>query len=372
MKILILSTNTGEGHNSAGRAVLEQAGRLGIPCEMKDVLSFASEKVSKRICGMYIWSTVSAPRAFSGAYRAGNAIRSALHKSPVYFANELYAKRLYRYIMEKQFDTIVMPHLFPAEALTYIKEKFNPDVKTYFIATDYTCIPFTEETAPDYFFIPHEKLADEFAGRGIAREKLVPAGIPVSQRFREKTGKEEARGLLGMEQKIPVILVMTGSMGYGNVESLVEELKERIPGRAAVYILAGRNERLKAGLRGKFGEDVRIRIVDFTDRVPLYMDAADLVFTKPGGLTSTEAAVKGIPLVHTVPIPGCEEKNAAFFEQLGMAATGKTPRELVQKGIELLKCPELSQRMVENQKKNIPDSAAEDICEFILRQGEMA
>lgn len=368
MKILILSTNTGEGHNSAGKAVLERAVRCGIPCEMKDVLSFASEKVSKRVCGMYIWSTVSATRVFSGAYRAGNAIRSATRKSPVYFANELYARSLYQYIVENGFDTIVMPHLFPAEALTYIKEKFNPAVRTYFVATDYTCIPFTEETTPDYFFIPHAELADEFAARGIPGNKLVPTGIPVSERFLIKAGKEEARKLLAIRRGIPVILVMTGSMGFGNVEAMVSEIVSRMPADAAVYILGGRNERLKGTIRARFSEDRRIHVMDYTNQVPLYMDAADLLYTKPGGLTSTEAAARGIPLVFTSPIPGCEEKNVAFFERLGMAVSGKTPKELAEKGMELLTDSARSARMVENQRRNINNSAAQDICEFIVRR----
>lgn len=82
------------------------------------------------------------------AYRAGRAIISARWKSPVYYANALYAEELYHYIADNEFDTVVMPHLFPAEALIYMlrKHECRPDIHTYFVGTDYTCIPFTEET----------------------------------------------------------------------------------------------------------------------------------------------------------------------------------------------------------------------------------
>ena len=158
MKVLILSTGTGEGHNSAGKAVQEQFQKRGISCEMEDVLAFASEKAASYGKRIYVWSTVKATKVFKGAYRAGKAITSARRKSPVYYANALYAEKLYRYIVDNGYDTVVMPHLFPAEALTYMlrKHECRPDIHTYFVGTDYTCIPFTEETEADYYFIAHE------------------------------------------------------------------------------------------------------------------------------------------------------------------------------------------------------------------------
>ena len=159
MKVLILSTGTGEGHNSAAKAVKEQFEKRGIPCELADVLNFASDKASAYGRRIYIWSTVRAKKVFAGAYRVGRVISSARLKSPVYFANALNADKLCSYITENGYDTVVMPHLFPAEAMTWLQRQHKLEVQTYFIATDYTCIPFTEETKVDYYFIPHEELA---------------------------------------------------------------------------------------------------------------------------------------------------------------------------------------------------------------------
>ena len=213
MKVLILSTGTGEGHNSAAKAVKEQFEKRGIPCELADVLNFASDKAGAYGRRIYIWSTVRAKKVFAGAYRVGRAISSARLKSPVYFANALYADKLCSYITENGYDTVVMPHLFPAEAMTWLLRQHKLDVQTYFIATDYTCIPFTEETKVDYYFIPHEELTTEFIKRGIPAEKLVPTGIPVSERFLKLPEKREARGQLGIPADKSCILMMTGSMG---------------------------------------------------------------------------------------------------------------------------------------------------------------
>ena len=371
MKVLILSTGTGEGHNSAGKAVLEQFRKRGIPCEMADVLGFASERAASYGKRIYVWSTVKATKVFKGAYKAGRAITSSRRKSPVYYANALYAEKLYHYIVDNGYDTIVMPHLFPAEALTYMLRKHGcrPDIRTYFVGTDYTCIPFTEETEADYYFIAHEELTEEYAKKGIAPEKLVPTGIPVSDRFRSLPSREEARESLGMNPEGHCILVMTGSMGYGKIENLVRALVSGMDGGDNVYILGGANEKLKARLREAYREDPRVRVLDYTDRTAEYLAAADLLFTKPGGLTSTEAAVAGIPLAHTRPIPGCEDCNQAFYNAHGMSLSADSEEKLVEAAMELLSQPKACRQMIERQHQVINGNAARDICDFILRQG---
>lgn len=338
---------------------------------MADVLGFASERAASYGKRIYVWSTVKATKVFKGAYKAGRAITSSRRKSPVYYANALYAEKLYHYIVDNGYDTIVMPHLFPAEALTYMLRKHGcrPDIRTYFVGTDYTCIPFTEETEADYYFIAHEELTEEYVKKGIAPEKLVPTGIPVSDRFRSLPSREEARESLGMNPEGHCILVMTGSMGYGKIENLVRALVSRMDGGDNVYILGGSNEKLKARLREAYREDPRVRVLDYTDRTAEYLAAADLLFTKPGGLTSTEAAVAGIPLAHTRPIPGCEDCNQAFYNAHGMSLSADSEEKLVEAAMELLSQPKACRQMIERQHQVINGNAARDICDFILRQG---
>ena len=369
MKVLILSCNTGEGHNSAGKALLEQFLKMGVKCEMKDALLFASSKVSRRASKIYVWSTVAFPSLFKGAYRAGKLISSAKGKSPVYLANMSYAGKLYEYICRNGFDTVVMPHLFPAEAMTFIKKKYSPDILTYDVSTDYTCIPFVEETDLDYYFIPHEDLSGEFIEKGISKEKLIVSGIPVASRFSGKIDRDSARKLLDIPKDISLVLIMTGSMGYGDVETTLNGLRKRMGEKTWIYIFCGNNVKIKEQLARVSAKDSRIRPLEFTDKVDVYMDAADLLFTKPGGLTSTEAAVKMLPIVHTKPIPGCEEKNAEFFQEHGIALSNTNGDALVSEGIELLYDASIKARMIENQARTINSHAAEDICLQILRHG---
>lgn len=371
MKALILSCNTGQGHNAAGRAVTDNLKQRGIDCEMRDALAFAGEKTSRIASGCYVGITTHSPRTFRFLYAAGKHISRPDKKSVVYWANELYADHMRDYIVENGFDTIIMPHLFPAQTLTSLRDKTGLNVRCYAIATDYTCVPFWEETAMDAYFIPHPDLTEEFAAHGIPREKLIPLGIPVHSRFLKRRDKAEARIRLGLPAEGKLFLFMTGSMGFGDLETLLVPLLRRCTGNEQVLVLGGNNRKMKTHLRERFADCPQLQVLDFTTRVDEYMDACDLLFTKPGGLTSTEAAVKNVPLVHTAPIPGCETVNAAFFSQRGLSLTDPDPEMLIARAWELAQDEDAQARMREHQRNTIFASACDDICDYILRKAEV-
>ena len=99
--------------------------------------------------------------------------------------------------------------------------------------------------------------------------------------------------------------------------------------------------------------------------MPLYLKACDVIFTKPGGLTSTEAAVSGIPIVHIRPIPGCETENRRFFRMLGMSVSGKTAIGQVVSGVRLIHDEKKVKRMLEAQKREINQDASEELYYFL-------
>lgn len=371
MKVLILSCNTGQGHNTAGKAVLAELQRLGIECEMLDALSFESEMASKMISDIHSKGALHLPRVYGlGVSTAKRLDKISKKRSVCYVANVTYASALYEYITENGYDTVVAPHVFPSEAITRIRRKHGVTFRTYFIATDYTYPPFLSDTELDTYFIPHESLAHEFTEAGIPEEKLMATGIPVSSAFAEKTEKTEARRKLGLPEDGNILLVMTGSMGYGNTEKLVAELLRRIPEGTSVVVMGGNNEKMKERLRRKHKNDPRLFVIDFTTEASLYMDASDILFTKPGGLSSTEAAVKGIPTIHTKPIPGWEENNIEFFRTHGLSLFGSSCDDLVTNALYLLGNPWSREAMVEAQNQTVNKFAARDICRRILEDAE--
>ena len=376
MKAVILSCNTGEGHNTAGKAVYNKFLQMGVECDFVDTLSIAGMKVSRTVNNSYVGITTSVPAVFGMMYSIGRAVSDIntrhLHiKSPVYAANALYRKKLAKFIKDGGYDVAVMPHLFPAECLTSLRKSGALDIPFICVATDYACIPFWEETKPDYFVIPHEDLAEDFYSRKIPKEKLLAFGIPVNDTFRDKTDRTEARARLGLPNDKPILLMMSGSMGFGGLEGMTRALYEKFECNARIIILCGRNEAMREHLSEVFSDIPDVILQPFTDKVSLFMDAADMVFTKPGGLTSTEAAVKNVLLVHTPPIPGCETINAEFFSSRGMsvcAGTNASPEAIAQCAHELWLNKDAQQIMLKAQRDNINPCSADEICAFIIEK----
>lgn len=365
MKVLVLSCSTGEGHNSAAKAMYEAFINHNVECEFLDVFSFGNKMITQAIKNSFNTIAVKTPKVFGSMYKAGDLISSNKHKSPVYFANALYANNLGKYINDHKIDVVVSSHLFPMEALTYLKKSKKIKAKLYGISTDYTCIPFLEETSLDYIFIPHESLLSEFINKKISKKKLIPLGIPVSSKFKNHLSQQEARKTLKLPFNKKIILIMTGGVGCGNIINMCDQLLHYASKDILLLVLVGKNKALYNDISINYENNKQVKAIKFTSKVEIYMDASNILLTKPGGLSSTEAVVKKIPIIHTFPIPGCETKNAQFFSKLGMSYVAKDETDLVIKTYLLLNNYEEQREMLKNQEK-INDKAAQDIVDFIL------
>ncbi len=373
MRVLILSCATGEGHNSAAKAIQEYFQMQNIACDVADTLSLVSPAFSQTASDIYIFSTRT--RLFKLLYEAGTMVSGHRSKSPVYFANKLYCGKLLEYIKENDYDTVICTHLFPAEALTaLIRSKKLPAI-TVFIMTDYTCIPFVEETQLDYYVIPHDHLTEECVKKGLAREKILPFGIPVKQTFytsRSKTRiRMECQQLFGerINENEKWLLMMSGSMGFGNLKDLVKQIIGECGMNVELFLVCGNNTKLQQTLIKEFSCHENITILGFTDRISELMDACDVLFTKPGGLSSTEAAAKKIPIIHTAPIPGCETKNAEFFHYHGMSYSSSDISEQVKQALRLCDDQPYRNKMIDSQTMNINPETSRDILNICVKSG---
>lgn len=370
MKVVMLTCSTGQGHNAAAEAVREALLRGGAQCETLDVLSFLGKRASGVIAGAFVGLAVNTPRAFGLMYQAGEKLSDTLGdraKSPVYLANTLYADHLAEYLAQSAADAAVCPHLFPAEALTCLKRAGRVSARCYFVSTDYTCIPFLDETDMDEVFIPSEDLAVEFTTRGMDERRLFASGVPVSARYAAPRDRAAARAQLHVPGDIPVFLVMTGGEGCGDAVTLARGILMRLQTRdARVFVLTGRNERLRERLNAALGADARAVAAPFTTQVALYMDACDVLLSKPGGISSTEAAVRGVPLIHTAPIPGCETLNARFFSQRGMSILAPDDASAADSALRLAADQAQRARMLAAQRQYVPQNAADIIAKRII------
>lgn len=372
MKILILSCNTGEGHNSSAKALQTALKRRGVECDIEDTLALSSQWLSRAISDLYNISIRTS--LFGITYRLAQRY-SALHlksKSPVYVFNWLYAERLAQLIEQGHYNGVICVHLFPAEAITRIRRRRGQHIPTIFVMTDYTCIPLLYETEVDRYIIPHSDLTEEFVSKGIAREKLQGIGIPVDEgRFTESIQKDKARKMVNQLYEWDEVegnwyLIMGGSMGFGNITGLIRELDARTDSRDRIVCICGRNGKLKSDIEKLFPGSNKVKALGYTRKVSLLMDASDVLMTKPGGITSTEAIIKNIPLVHIDPIKGLEEDNAAFFHKSGMALGGEDIAGQAAQAVFLCGNKEARKQMILTQRSISNRNCSNDIADMIM------
>lgn len=382
-KVLILSCHTGDGHNSAAKAVAEAFSLRGVEAQIEDPVAFGGEKAQKFVTSFYNNMIRYVPRSFAVLYKAGGLYSSTGITSPIYLANAGYSEKLRQYIVDNGFEAVLCTHLYGMEALTAIrkhaaakakKEEGLPDgVRTYGIMTDYTCIPFLAETDLDLYFSPHQALQPELLHAGFPAEKLLPSGIPVGLRFSSPVDKTTAREHLGLPQDRKIFLIMSGGIGGGNVKGLCRGLFESLTSYHddfLICVLTGRNEALKQELDEKYEGSSSVKALGYTTEINLYFNAADVLLSKPGGLSSTEAAVAGIPLVHINAIPGCETSNARFFESQGMSINAGSNAEAVIAAERLAYEPGEAEKMLKAQRQTIHPNAATEIADTVIKEGQ--
>lgn len=363
--ILILSCGTGDGHNRAAQAIAEVLQRREILHTFMNPIALYDKRAGRWVDAAYNRMIQRRPGAFNFLYRAGSLYSSRGWTSPVYSAIAHCADRLGGYIEENAFTAVICTHLFAMEAMTAVRKTKARDIPCFGLLTDYTCIPFTEETRMDGYFIPHADLADELAGKGIPREKIYPTGIPVSRKFAAHPDRAAARHALRIAEETPFILVMGGGAGSGDMARICRELL-RSPGQWLAGVMTGRNVKLFQALDRRFSQEKSIRLIPFTDQVNLYMAAADVIITKPGGLSSTEAAVANVPLVHLLNYKACEKGNVEFFSSRGMSIWAKSAEDAVSAARRLLRDPDLKEKMLSAQRKYTDPKAAETIVESVV------
>ena len=337
MRVLILSCNTGEGHNSCAAALQEYFTAQGTACDVEDALRFLSEGMSDFISHWHTRIYRHMPDLFRTGYQFVEGHPSLLREgSAVYRALTGGAGRLYQFLAEGGYDTVICVHVFAAFMIEVLHQKHPGAWKTAFLATDYTCSPSGSRHDLDWYFIPDNSLRDEFIRGGIRPEKLAATGIPVRMGFQSRGDRAKAKETLGMAPDCSHLLMMCGSMGCGPIQKIVEHLRALMSENTVVTVICGTNNSLRESLERRFEKEPRIRVNGYVNQVPLFMDSADLYLTKPGGISVTEAAAKVLPMAFVDAVAGCEAYNMRYFIQRGGAVTADTPEKLADICVRLL------------------------------------
>lgn len=368
MRILIMSVTAGEGHNSTAKAMRSYFAEKGVECDILDTYGYVSPTISQSLNRAYLWASSRAKRAYSLGYSIAEKRRPAATEfSPSQLVNMPFALEIRDYIALNRPDAIIFTHPFAGMILADLKKKGDIAMPTVGILTDFTFHPFWEDcTGNDFVIMPARSLRHQAYRKGFREEQLRSFGIPIHPKFAQSTPKADARRALGLDPDKNTVLLMGGSMGYGNMGNILAQLDAAAGDSLQIIAVCGNNAKAKADLEAM---DTRCRLLSlgFVDYVDQLMDAADCIVTKPGGLTTSEALAKRLPMVIVNPIPGQEARNTQFLLNSGTAVATYdmcTADELV---IRLMDEPRRLEAMRLSIEELRHPTSTQDVCEFVIQ-----
>lgn len=368
MKVLILSISAGGGHGTAAEALKDYIVLRAPQSEIQiiDTLKYINPIIDKVVIGGYLKSLKVYPYLYGKLYtyseydyKITNVISSRLI--------EAMTCKLLPLINDFNPDILISTHSFSAEMLSVLKSKYNMTIPCMCIITDY--YPHNSWLHPylDAYVVSNEDMIDKMISKGIPENTIYNLGIPVKPEFSINYCREDILKSLQLSPAKFTILIMGGSLGMGKILNIYKQL-DKVNADIQIIIITGKNKKLYSELL-KIGESSlkNTIIIGFTQHVNKYMQASDLLLTKPGGLTITEALICKIPIGLLSPIPGQEEKNAEFLLKHNLAID-LTDIEKFKENIEkLLNSKDILNIMSENCYKFSKPYASDDIFNLIDR-----
>jgi processive 1,2-diacylglycerol beta-glucosyltransferase len=335
--VLIVSASAGAGHVRAGEALREAFEAAGTPADHVDVLALAPRWVRAAYGGGFKLLAARAPGVWRGIYTlcdgpAGDAARWG----PV--AHRILFRAFRRLLAAGRWRYGVCTHFLP----TQLAAGSVGTPRFALVMTDFTLHRYWVQPRVRDYFVP-----DEAAARGVRRRlpaaNVSVTGIPVGSRF-APADRARARDSFGLPQHARVVVVMGGGFGLGVDGTAEAALAAPVAGMHVLAVCGG-NAEARARLDARAATDSRLLVSGHVDDVDRFMAAADVVITKPGGLSTSEALAVGRPMIVTRPIPGHEDANARLLVQAGAAIAARESADVTAALAQVFAVPGLRARM---------------------------
>lgn len=362
----------GAGHERAARAVAAalEATRPGTVTDVRDALEISSLFLRTTYASTYNRVLVRAPRVWGEVYKRAappfDSWRQRFRTWLAVWGSPNYLEAIHRF----RPDAILCTQFLPAEVLASWRVSGKVRVPVATVITDFAVHPIWVHRGTDRYFVAADSVKEELVDTGlIAEARVEVTGVPIDPKFAVPRAAADARRELGLDPDParPVFLLMGGGFGWGPIESMLEVVME-LPKSAQALVITGRNERLRARLQAKTaGEGGRIQVHGFTDRVEVFLAASDLLLSKSGGLTVSEAMAMGVPMLVFRPLPGQEDRNCDFLQESGAAIRVHDYEELHFRLMRFLHQPEILAEMKARARSVGRPRSAFAVAESLLR-----
>lgn len=372
-KVLIFYASYGGGHLSAAKSIenylIENFKDINV--ELIDCVKYINKAFEKITTTAYKEMAKKAPWVWGKLYRDAQ-------KGPIAHissrANSFMAIKLIKLLREKAPDIIISTHPFGSQMCNYLRRKQKIGCKLATILTDFKSHEqwIIGHESTDLFFVSNENMRQELVEKNVDSNKIHVTGIPIRNDFLKNHNKKEILNELNFSENKKTILLFAGGefgLGKNKVTEVLNSLAQNFK-NTQIIAVSGRNENMKKEFRNiviKNQREADIHILEFTDKVADFMAISDLVITKPGGLTTSESLVSGLPLLIINPIPGQEEENAEFLENARVAKWLKKEDDINFILNILLNDENILNNMKQNIKNIAKPNSTKDICNIILK-----
>lgn len=364
--VLILSSAIGSGHMRASAAITRGVALVdpGRTCSIIDFPREVSPGIEHLLRNAYLESLKLWPAAYGRIYRSSGSGQQGSYQQYVERAG---LRTLEHLVSCSGARALVAPHFYGAGVLGAYKKE-NPRAFAAVVLTDYVPHPIEVPPNLDLYVVADEAAAEAVVKLGVPEEKIHPTGIPIDPAFEEPADvKGVRRDLLHLgEDDLPVVIVMGGGLGGGDLEQAVS-LLFRVSAAMHLVVLCGSNERSCRRLT-RIAQTRRYpaAFLAFTDRVRDLMAAATVLVTKPGGMSCTEALASELPQILYHPIPGQEEDNAAAMVRYGAAVVVQRSEKILGETLKVLTSADHRRRLIEAARAAHRPHSARSAAALIL------
>jgi processive 1,2-diacylglycerol beta-glucosyltransferase len=341
MFLSILSANYGHGHRRVGEAIAEAwTARTGGRVEIVDYFERFTNPVGAALTRFLYYQTVRfAPKLQARFYRLMGEIRpdSRFRRA----VNRHGMGGLERYLTSERPDVVCCVHWSFTGTMSDLKRAGRTAVPCLTVITDYVSHGEWIHPNIDRYAVSHAVMRDGLLARGVPPERIVVSGLPVAWKFQPALDRTALAARLGLTPGVPVILVMAGAYAaLGRIGDVVRVLS-RFPRPIQALVVCANAPRLADHVRAVSARSSHhIQVLGYVSNIEELMTVSDLLITKAGGVTVTEALAKCLPMLLYGSIPGQEESNTEFLVGQGAVLAAATPAEVEQQLERLLADPE--------------------------------
>jgi processive 1,2-diacylglycerol beta-glucosyltransferase len=367
MRTLIFSISAGDGHKKTSLAIKNHILLNNNTSEVLivDALRYISPLLDKLIIGSYLKSIKINPKIYKKIYEKIDSNCKVFLLRKESSINKLFALKLKKLIFDFKPDIILSTHPIPTEILSTLKSICEFNIPIVAVITDYACHSFWLHKGIDAYITSKNSMVDDIVQRGIDRNIVYDLGIPVSPDFFNRYDRNTTLQTLNLSPNKFTVLIMGGSLGLGKITDVYKEL-DKVQQDIQIIIVTGNNQRLYSHLTKlspSFSKETRI--LHYTKEINKYMQACNVLITKPGGITITEAMISSIPLVLFSAIPGHEEKNVDFLTENSLAIHLKDIKNCSNTLTDLINYPLTLEKIKQNYCKYINPNSGKDIYNLL-------